>query len=407
MFQRFRQLGAWWIVTTGMLSQSVVGFSPPQSYEGGQIVPDGRLWPVLNQHAPGVSIEGTLTFDASVNLHGGVNTNGSAFRHLLDISIILDTEAVFGLEGGTVGILFQNHNGPDASAQDTGDLQVFSNIDADGRTQLAELWYEQVFPDEQFRVVFGKIDANALFAFVEHGAEFIHSSPGFSPTILGFPSYPDPAMSVNVFFEPSDANYIGAGLFDGALNEGILTGSRGPGTFFHDPGDLFIIGETGARWTTTDGLDGRLGVGVWHHNGTFARFDGGSEDGTTGYYAVFDQALWRKDEQRGVNLFAQYGYADERISEFVHHIGMGLTVSGLIPSRGDDLLGLMTSYAHLSDKAGAGFTEDYELAFELFYRVQINGSFSLKPDLQYITHPGGDASLNDAIVATLRGELTF
>ncbi len=407
MIQCVRYLGAGVIALAGMLPQSAVGFPPPTPEEGGQAVPDGRLWPVFNQPAEGVTVEGTLIFDASINLHGGVNTNGSAFRHLLDINITLDTETVFGLEGGTVGLLFQNQNGPDASAQDTGDLQVFSNIDADGRTQLAEFWYEQVLPDEPVRLVVGKIDANALFAFVEHGAEFIHSSPGFSPTILGFPSYPDPAMSVNVFFEPSNSVYFGAGLFDGALNEGLLTGERGPSTFFHDPGDLFMIAEAGSRWATTDGLEGRLGVGVWHHNGTFAKFDGGTEDGATGFYVVFDQALWRKDEQRGVNLFAQYGYADERVSEIVHHIGAGLTVDGLIANRGDDLLGLMGSYAHLSDEAGAGFTEDYELAIELFYLARVNGSFSLKPDLQYIIHPGGDASLNDALVATLRGELTF
>ena len=70
-------------------------------------------------------------------------------------------------------------------------------------------------------------------------------------------------------------------------------------------------------------------------------------------------------------------------------------------------LGLMASQAWLSDKTGAGFTEDYELAIELFYKAQVNGSFSLKPDLQYILHPGGDASLKDAVVLTLRGELTF
>ncbi len=407
MIQRVRNLGVWMIVLAGMLPQTAIGFTPSSLDEDGQSPPDDQQWPALDQLAQGFSVEGTLIFDWSVNLHGGVNTAGSAFRHLLDISVTLDTEALFGLEGGTVGLLFQNHNGPDASVQDTGDLQVFSNIDADGRTQLAELWYEQVLPDEQLRVVIGKIDANALFAFVEHGGEFIHSSPGFSPTILGFPSYPDPAMSVNVFFEPSDSAYFGAGLFDGALNEGVLTGERGPSTFFHDPGDLFMIAEAGSRWTTADGLDGRLGVGVWHHSGTFAKFDGGIEDGTLGFYAVFDHALWRKDEQRGVNMFAQYGYADQRVSEIEHHIGTGLTVNGLIPGRDDDLLGLMASYAHLSDKTGAGFTEDFELAIELFYKAQVNGSFSLKPDLQYIIHPGGDASLNDVMVVTLRGELTF
>lgn len=390
------------IMTAGLLTSGpVFGFSPSAPEGSGEAAEiEGVLW-------HGLDVEVTLTTDWSVNLRGGVNTAGSAFRHLLDVAVTLDTEALFGLEGGTVGMLFQNQNGPDASVEDTGDLQVFSNIDADGRTQLAELWYEQRLADDQLRITVGKIDANALFAFVENGAEFIHSSPGWSPTIVGFPSYPDPAMSVSVFYEPSDAVYLGVGLFDGALNEGVSTGSRGPSTFFHDPADLFIIGEAGTRWSTGDGRGGRLGLGVWHHHGTFEKFDGGTEDGTSGFYLVFDQALWQKDEDRGVSMFAQYGYADEQVSEIHQHAGVGFTATGLIANRHDDVLGLMASMAHLSDEAGAGFTEDYELAIELFYKAQINGNISIKPDLQYIIHPGGDAALKDALVATLRCELTF
>lgn len=399
---RYKYMTTGCVIVAGLLAaSSAIAYSPLSPDEsGGAVEPDWVLW-------HGLDVKATLTTDWSVNLRGGVNTAGSAFRHLLDITVTLDTEALFGLEGGTVGLLFQNQNGPDASVEDTGDLQVFSNIDADGRTQLAELWYEQALSDDRLRVTVGKVDANSLFAFVENGAEFIHSSPGWSPTIVGFPSYPDPAMSASVFYEPNGAVYLGAGLFDGALNEGVMTGTRGPGTYFHDPGDLFIIGETGTRWSTGDGLAGRAGLGVWHHHGTFERFDGGTEDGTSGFYVVFDQDLWQKDEHRGVNMFAQYGYADKQVSEIEHHAGAGFTATGLVANRQDDVLGLMASLAHLSDEAGAGFTEDYELAIELFYKVQVNESFSIKPDLQYIIHPGGDAALKDALVATLRGELTF
>lgn len=395
-----KQMGC--VMVAGLFTaSSVCAYSPaPPDVSDAANEIEGMLWNGLN-------IKATLTTDWSVNLQGGLNTNGSALRHLLDVAITVDTEVMFGIEGGTVGMLFQNQSGPDASVEDTGDLQVFSNIDADGRTQLAELWYEQTLSDEQLRVTIGKIDVNALFAFVDNGAEFIHSSPGFSPTIVGFPSYPDPAMSASIFYQPDGSVYVGVGLFDGALNEGVRTGSRGPGTFFHEPGDLFIIGETGSRWSSADGLEGRIGLGAWHHHGTFARFDGGTEDGTTGFYVVFDQALWQKEGHPGVSMFAQYGYADDSVSEIGHHAGAGLTARGLFANRSDDLLGLMASLAHLSDEAGAGFTENYELAIELFYKAQINESFSLKPDLQYIIHPGGDAALKDALVATLRGEFTF
>ena len=66
----------------------------------------------------------------------------------------------------------------------------------------------------------------------------------------------------------------------------------------------------------------------------------------------------------------------------------------------------MASWASLSDEPGAGFTDDAELAVELFYKVQLGPWVALKPDLQYIANPGG-AGLDDAWVATLRLELVY
>ena len=355
----------------------------------------------------GIDIQATLTADWSVSLHGGLNTNGSALRHLLDVAVTIDTRALMGHAGGAVGMLFQQQHGADGSGEDVGDIQVYSNIDADGRTQLAELWYEQDLPDHDLRLIVGKIDANGLFAFVDHGGEFVHSSPGWSPTILGFPSYPDPAMSVNMFYEPDADFYLGVGVYDGALQEGVLTGKRGPSTFFGEPGDLFVIGEAGVRWLIDDRLAGRLGVGGWHHTGTFDRFAGGTQGGAEGVYFVLDQTVWDVGGGRGVDLFGQYGYTPKDVSAIEHHVGAGAVFRGMVPGRQQDLIGLMGSLAHLSDEPGAGFGEHEELAIELFYKAQVTERFSLKPDLQYIMHPGGDQAVGDALVFTLRGELAY
>jgi porin len=147
---------------------------------------------------------------------------------------------------------------------------------------------------------------------------------------------------------------------------------------------------------------------VWHHTGGFATFAGGAEDGTTGFYIVLDQQLHAEDAggDQGLFFFAQYGYADAEVSAVEHHLGAGVQWVGLIPGRDTDVAGLMASYAALSDEAGAGFTDDAETAVELFYKAQITPWLSLKPDIQYISNPGG-AGLDDAWVATLRLELVF
>ena len=87
-------------------------------------------------------------------------------------------------------------------------------------------------------------------------------------------------------------------------------------------------------------------------------------------------------------------------------MGGGVQWIGIFPTRDEDTTGLMASWVDLSDTTGSGFAEDAELAIELFHKFQFTPSFSLKPDVQYIIHPGG-SGVNDAIVATLRTELIF
>ncbi len=367
--------------------------------------------PWLDDH--GVVFEASITADWSSNWHGGQNTNGSSFRHLFLFDVTLDTERLFGLPGGTAFIDFQNHNGEDGSG-DTGDFQAYSNIDSDGRTEIAELWYEHVFLEGMLRVKVGKVEANAEFAYTDNGGEFLNSSMGFSPTIFVLPTYPDPSMAVVVFVYPTDQLYAGLGLFDGAAVEGVTTGTRGPSTFFESsPADMFVIGEAGVKWECgDDGLPGRFGFGGWGHNGSFDRFDGsGTESGTAGFYLLFDQTVFLEDpadedNEQGVGVFVQFGWADADVSEAQIHLGAGVNWIGPIPTRDDDATGLGVTLVKFTDDAGAGFTDDYETAYEVFYKAQIMPWLAVKPDIQYIINPGG-AGLKDALVGTVRVELVF
>jgi len=357
----------------------------------------------------GLTPSATLIADFSKNVSGGVSHNATS-RHLLDVTLQWDPEPILGIEGGLLSASFQTQEGQGGSVE-TGDLQAFSNIDAPDFTALYELWYQQTLLDGVLRVKAGKIDVNADFAYVEHGGAFIHSSPGFSPTILSMPTFPDPAFGVLGFFGEGGGLYAGAGVFDGALQEGVPTGTRGPETLFGDPADLFTIGEAGYAWGGDTGrLPGRLAAGLWHHTGSFDAFDGGTRSGTQGLFVVFDQLLYaeapRAADGQGVGLFAQYGWADPELSAVEHHLGLGAQWTGPIPSRDADVLGLMGSWAGLSDQPGAGFTAEGEAAVELFYEVQLGPNLSLKPDLQYIANPGG-GGLDDAWVTTLRVELSF
>lgn len=363
----------------------------------------------------GLIFEGSYTGEWSGVWDGGINQHAT-YRHFLDLNLTADFELLFDIVGGSLFVDYYSTSGSNLST-DSGDIQGSSNIEVDPDVdELAELWYEQWLFENRLRLKVGKVEANSEFAFVEVGGDFISSSPGMSPTIFVLPTCPDPAMSVNVFVYPTENLYFGLGVYDGAMGvDGIATGRRGPRTFFSDhlSDDYFWIGEAGYSWEnlTASMGDGRLAVGAWYHSGIFTQFDGNTENGTEGFYVLFEQQIWSEnpdieDDDQGMNFMIQYGYADEDVSEVAHHLGAGLIAVGPLAGRDNDSAGLYVSFVDLSDANGAGFTDD-ETALELYYKYQLTPYASIKPDIQYIINPSGDSNVDDVLIGMLRFEVTF
>lgn len=347
----------------------------------------------------GLEIDLLVTNDLSWAPAGGKEPGATASRSLGELSLTFDTSRLLGHDGGLFHAGFEVIEGENGSAE-IGTLQELSNIDAEDRTQLARVWYEQSWRGAFVRA--GKMDANSLFAYVDNGAHFLHPSMGVDPTILGIPTYPDPAFGLALGVPLGRGVELRAGVFDGAAQEGVRTGSNGPATLFGQPADLFLIGELDATWSGD--RPGRLGVGAWRHTGSFARFDGGTEDGTQGGYLVLDQRLWNEpsNEGRALDAFLQLGFADPEVTAFEGHLGCGLTWTHPFAPALFDSLGLGASAVLLSDEPGAGFTDREEIAFEAFYGFEPLRWLHFKPAVQYVVNPGGDASLDDALVLTLR-----
>jgi carbohydrate-selective porin OprB len=133
----------------------------------------------------GLSISLLVTHDLSWTPEGGLDPGATASRALTEVTFDAESSALLGWEGGRLHVGLQWIEGEDGSAE-IGALQALSNIDADDRLQIARIWYEHTFGGAFLRA--GKLDANTLFAYVEHGAHFLHSSMGYSPTILGLPT---------------------------------------------------------------------------------------------------------------------------------------------------------------------------------------------------------------------------
>lgn len=365
----------------------------------------------------GISIGAEYVAEYSAVLHGGVR-RADVFGNQLTFDLTFDTERLVGLPGGTAFVQYLHVNAFDGGSIDAGDIQVYSNMETDRSLDVIyEAWYEQLLFGDRVRIKIGKVDANSEFNFVDAAGDFSNSSAGFSPTIFVFPSYPNPAMSVNLFVtlvdtEPA-AFTLGYGFYDGAAGvDGVRTGTRGPSTFFSDDlsDDYFHVVQGELAWDQLGQLpDGRLSVGGWWHTGEFQRFDGGADDGTGGFFLTVEQRLFACDgleSDAGLYVFAQYGWANEQVSEIGQHIAGGLVARGLVPSRESDSAGIYVTCVDLSDEPGAGFAKD-ETAIDLYYRIQMTPAVFIQPEFQYIINPSGDPSVDDALVGGIRVGITF
>lgn len=348
----------------------------------------------------GATIAGTYTLDWGGPLSGGISRRGAA-RGLLDINLTVDTEPLLDMPGGTFFAQYYFRHGRNGSDH-VGELQAVSNMDAERLSREYELWFEQKAFDDLVRFKVGQVDANSEFDFVEAAGEFMNGSAGFSPTLLAFPTYPDPALSFNLFVYPRENIYAGLGVYGDSIRETSRHGFRDP----------LWMGEVGATIPLGGSFgDLRVAAGVYYDEEHLDRFDGGSQGKGNGFYALVENQIWRenpddKDDAQGLSIFAQYGYADDRVSPFQHHFGFGVSAVGLIPSRDSDVTGLYWTMVKTSRATGSPFDAN-ESVFEFVYKFEVTPAISLKPDLQYIANPGGVKSADDALVLTLRLDMTL
>jgi porin len=178
------------------------------------------------------------------------------------------------------------------------------------------------------------------------------------------------------------------------------------------------VQQSSAARPTASGLPGTVKLGAWVHTGSFAdqRFNaqGGllaassanplQHAGNFAVYGVIEQMLWRADGSggdHGLNFFLRASAAPRDRNPVNLYFDTGLTFKGPIASRPDDTVGIGFAFGRISPQAGASDRDlvtltgtpmpirDYEAAIELTYQVQLTQDWSLQPDLQYITHPGG------------------
>jgi len=428
----------------------------------------------------GVTFGFTYIGEELSNVSGG-RQRGDIYEGRLNMELTLDFEKLADFKGGSFYANAYEIHGKDLSAGVIGNQLTVSNIEAYDTLRLYDLWYQQEWLDGKVSLRLGQLAADDEFITTENGCTLINGTFGW-PALAGGnlysggPAYPLAAPGIRLKLAPIDQLYFMAAVFDGDPGDSAGTtnnpqkvddtGTRvdfNQGTF-----SIFELGYKLNQEKDSKGLPGTYKLGGWYDSfrrGDVWRDNSGlslanpASSGIAemhpdnwGIYFVADQTIWKEpaqqdssrkqdcdtrhetdesdDNNQGLGMFWRIGGVPQDRNNIAFYTDGGLSYTGAIPGRDDDITSFGVAYAQMSDdlanfnrdtNAAAGISgpvSSYEMDFEWTYEAVIVPWWKVQPDVQYIIHPGGGSvanprdpsgqtALTDAVVLGLRTVITF
>jgi porin len=398
----------------------------------------------------GVTLGITETSEFLHNSRGGFQT-GSAYDGLATVTLKVETEKAFGLEGGTFNVSMLNIHGRNLSQSNLGSLQTASGIEANSGTRLWELWYQQQFGDNA-DLRLGQQAVDQEFMVSQYAGNLINTMFGW-PALPSYdmpgggPAYPLSALGVRARVHPNDALSVLIGAYNGnpaGTDQGDPQEQNAHGTDFDLHSGALYIGELQyainqpGRGASANGLPGTYKLGAWYNTQKFDDQGYGSDglsladsasngspkqrSGDYSLYAVADQMVWRqgKDGPRTLGVFVRVMGAPGDRNLIGLSANVGVTLMAPFEGRDSDTASLGLGYVKVGDhvrdldRQAGGSVRSSETYVEASYQYQLTPWWQLQPDVQYTFNPGAGQSsedptqsLSDTLVWGLRTTLTF
>lgn len=374
--------------------------------------------------ARGIDYNLLYTSEVLGNLSGGLR-QGAIYAGKFETAVTVDFDRLAGWTGWSgFANVFQIHDTGGLRDRSFQRLITVSNIEAYPSTRLSELWLERASGDRTLSLRFGQVVADGEFFSSETGKIFLSND---WPTITGAnlpsggPAYPISTPGMRLRWTP-DASASGlVAIFNGDPGDQASVNRTGLSFRLNDA--PLVMGEVQFRAVPgPDGLGRSLKLGGYRHFGRFEdyRYDrtglplanprsGGSarrHAGTSGVYAVVDAQLYRPaggNESDGMSAYARLSTSPSDRNLIDLWADGGIVVTGMIPGRPKDALGLSLIYARIGDNArrydldrlsfGTEFhvPRSYEATIEATYLFAVAPGWTIQPDIQYVLNPGGGA----------------
>lgn len=364
---------------------------------------------------PGIALNGLYSGDWRRNTTGGLAT-GAAYSHKLILGANWRADSLFeeARLSGSASVMYLS--GDAISGDYVGDLQGLNNIEADAGWYLNEVWTEFAFGgDTHTTLRAGILDLNAEFDVTPTSLMFVAAPFGVGTDIsqsgpTGPSIFPLTGLGVRAAGERDSGLAWRFGVYDGAPG---TDGGRGFSSLqVSSEEGVLAIGELAYH---SDHVT-KMSLGAWGYSAKFEPIDAAlnpdaaPESGNRGFYALVDLPLGVAADRR-FDGSLRVGTASERFNAVDRFAAASLVATGVWAGRPQDQLGIGVAWAHSGDAyrlaqafAGSPATAA-EILWELSYGASLTEWLALKPGVQFVQHPGADASLADSWVVGLRFEL--
>jgi porin len=370
---------------------------------------------IAQQTDEGPSLSLSASYAGDLRRNGGGVAEGTAYADSIDLGLVWVADGLFSNARMTTNLSVMYLGGDDITGQYVGDLQGVSNLEAGNGWKLYESWVELSFGENSNTLRAGVLDLNAefdtpvtqgIFTAAPFGIGTEFSQTGARGPVI----WPTTGLGIRAAGDFNKTLHWRLGAYDGA-----------PGTDADGFTSMRLTGDEGAVLAgeleySSDRVN-KLAFGAWSYTAAFEPIDAPlsgdavPRHGNHGFYAHFDTragSLGDVDFDGALRV----GVASSRFNAVDRYAGAALTASHLVASRPGDTLGLGIAWARMGDDYRALRSFDgqpassAETLFELVYRAELTPWLSLLPNVQFVSDPGADPTVDDAWVAGLRFEIT-
>ncbi|WPP01946.1 carbohydrate porin [Pseudomonas sp. HR96] len=396
--------------------------------------------------AQGIQVQGDYTGESSSNLRGGYDKRHTTrYADQFTLGVGLDLEKLLGWQDTQFMLQVANRNGDSLNDKRLDDPRGESFADTQevygggSVTRLSELWLSKGWLDKRLELKAGRFAFGDEFAVQD--CQFQNLALCDSQTGNWMDSAyngPVSTWAARLKYALGDQLYVQAGVF--AVNPSYLANDNGfklagSGT----EGSLLPLEVV---WTpSVAGLPGEYHAGYYYST---AKVDDLYKDESNqpaavtaddyrrdssrhGWWLIGKQQLTTVDgnASRGLVLTASVAAYDAATTPVQSYQSLGLVFKGPFAARPDDTLGLGVARLQASRQflrnaraanavGGSSYADDdylpeqhSEYNIELNYGVQVTDWLSVRPNLQYVAHPGGVREVQNAVVAGLQVQSTF